>query len=300
MQCSLIKTIAEVYNITWGAFATGEYASEYLYYERIDSWLLVLVHSRQKGRERFAIALQPVSVLACLEQRQFCNPSNGRCDTPSSSRIPVYNSTELEWDNLQKDTVRVLDTITFPFIPISYLVDNRGASLLLADAQTANGKSTNLSPEQWKLEVTNFMNIALAGLKMAIVRFGTGEQRQGPNYHRSLGDSEVCKRRMIKFRDDTGNYTSYSLSGVLIIIFAGLVIIVLSFLIEPIFERLAKAPTGSMKVKYEAWRHDESLMIYSASMERIDVGPWVLGKYDIPRGACDRQIITGGNSTARQ
>lgn len=164
-------------------------------------------------------------------------------------------------------------------------MDNRGASLLLADAQTTNGLSTTLSPEQWKLEITNFMNIALAGLKMAIVRFGTGEQRQGPGYQRFLGDSEVCKRRMIKFRDDSGNYISYSLSGVPIIIFVGLAIILLSFVIEPVFERLARASTGGMRTKYEAWKQDELLMLYSASMERIGVGPWVMGKYDIPISA---------------
>ncbi|KAK6532389.1 hypothetical protein TWF281_006578 [Arthrobotrys megalospora] len=373
MQCSPIKTNARVYNLSWPAFSTGEYDSEYLYYGTYhtsqgplqdpdgndatfqynqalmiyqkgyvlssESWSIAdrtddrtlkwspipalqsspsdsSIYFLSAGTlaypatqndawfrtdSQYGFALQPVSVLACLEQRQFCNPSNGKCDTPSTSRISAYNSTELGWNNLQKDAVRVLDRLTFPFFPISYLVDNRGASLLLADEQTTNGLSTTLSPEQWKLEVTNFMNIALAGLKMAIVRFGTGEQRQGPGYQRFLGDSEVCKRRMVKFRDDSGNYTSYSLSGVLIIIFVGLAIILLSFAIEPVFERLARASSGRMRTKYEAWKQDELLMLYSTSMERIGVGPWVMGKYDIPVSAPGVVMMEsgGGVPTAR-
>ncbi|KAK6357989.1 hypothetical protein TWF730_007343 [Orbilia blumenaviensis] len=366
MQCSPIKSIGNVYNVSWAALSTGEYASEYLYYGPFqtssgplqdpagndatfqynqaliiyqkgyilssESWSIAdraddgtlrwspisaLLSSPSDSSIYFLsagtlaypttqndpwfrtdsvypFALQPVSVLACLEQRQFCNPSNGRCDTPATSRISASNSTVLGWDNLQADAVKVLDRITFPFFPISYLVDNRGASLLLADAQTTNGRSTNLSSEQWKLEVVNFMNIALAGLKMAIVRFGTGEQQQGPGYQRFLADSEVCKRRMIKFRDDTGRYTSYSLSGILIIIFVGLAIIVLSFLVEPIFERLARTSTGSMREKYEAWKQDELLMLYTASMERIGVGPWVMGKYDIPISAPGVLMLESG------
>ncbi|KAK6334040.1 hypothetical protein TWF696_002544 [Orbilia brochopaga] len=235
---------------------------------------------------------QWVSTLACRERVQYCNPSTGKCSEPTStmSGRPYGDNTLTNFDEDTQSAIRALWLLAVPFFPISNMVNLRGAAVLLADRLLQNGVVTNINREQWKLEVVNWLKVAITGLKLSVVQYGTGKQDRSAAKTFDVADegykpvqdtNPVCTSRLIKFRTSDA-FVSYSLFGILVISLGSLVIILLSLIIEPIYSRMAKNPTGKLAVKYKAWKTDDMLHIYSVAMQQSGVGSWFTGKWDVP------------------
>ncbi|KAJ6256012.1 hypothetical protein Dda_9306 [Drechslerella dactyloides] len=93
------------------------------------------------------------------------------------------------------------------------MVNLRGAAVLLADRLLHNGIVTNINREQWKLEVVNWLKVAITGLKLSVVQYGTGKQYQpsGKTFdtadegYKASRDSNPMNSRDIFYEDDVYN-----------------------------------------------------------------------------------------------
>jgi hypothetical protein len=167
----------------------------------------------------------PVSVLACLEQVQLCNPSliqnpkNGQSAsishcTPSNS---FTNITYADLDYMfTTERQKKIASALVPLLQRSTFANTMTSTQLLAESLVVPlSDSLPLAPDQWILETKNMYRIGLATVQRLMVDFITGPSAPYSNYvpkNQADNDTELdwlCRNQIIR-RNDYSNFSSLS------------------------------------------------------------------------------------------
>ena len=96
---------------------------------------------------------QEVYALACADQHQICNPTNGKCSPLSGNFQVIPNIPELDLNDAQLATFLTMG-LTIIFMDTYYSVSSRGSSALRASETLDQGTQIPLPDNQWMIEVS--------------------------------------------------------------------------------------------------------------------------------------------------
>jgi hypothetical protein len=180
-----------------------------------------------------------LSVLACVEQQQFCNPSyqEGEKCTELLSPDDFLNSGPSLMANIGANDRQLLISSTIynaASLSTFYYTVLSLESPLLADKLAGGGVSIPLPDNQWELEVQNWFQIGLNNVQRMVVTSATGPPGQFAQYtfnqSRSPALQWMCESQVIQ-RDD---FMSFSTLAIAFIFGLGGAVIALSLFLENI------------------------------------------------------------------
>ncbi|KAL9059473.1 MAG: hypothetical protein Q9162_001171 [Coniocarpon cinnabarinum] len=222
---------------------------------------------------------QILTSMACAEQFQYCNPTNGRCTDLTGIFEAGTQSYGLSVSTAQAHALlRVGDATLYSNIFQS--INGRGASALLASSLVNNLQSYYLPPNQWELEIAGWYTTALARLQMDIQSYASrssSDNITAPASNDRIGQ-RMCHNQMTK---NTLGTVSCSLLGLAFVICLGFVIVVLGFLIEPITSFVQRR-TGWGLQRYHDWVLNDKLQLHRMALEARGVGPWAKTSERVP------------------
>ncbi|KAK3688995.1 hypothetical protein B0T22DRAFT_427069 [Podospora appendiculata] len=248
-------------------------------------------------------SFQPVeaaSPLGCVEQFQFCNaalPPESRCGPLASLRdasagaAPLFgNLTPETFRNNVNDTsdnmeaTRYLQFMATLIItvgsPSDYLV-NLKAKALMSQETMASGWQMPIPDNQWKLDVTYWMSIWLAALQSSFVDVAVGTT--DPVLKRTLlGPRDPYQREMCNNQKiQTNGYTSFSLFGLYFVLVGGLLVIITSYVLEPVLHFVERRRMNN-QYKHMEWTANETLHLQNLGFQGLGRGTWSRYTNDVP------------------
>ncbi|KAE8453974.1 hypothetical protein EG329_007750 [Mollisiaceae sp. DMI_Dod_QoI] len=228
----------------------------------------------------------PISVLACEEQLQFCNPARSTSDEGCSPSMSVNDMVMWIGGGMLEtifDTERqILTAEAIMMEPASrstfYDVVKSLESPLLADALAAEGESLPPAPDQWILEASHWFSISLANMQRLLVDYATGPPSQFLRFvpqNQAEGDPTMawlCSNQMIR-RNDFINFSTLAIS---LIFGFGTIIILSSFWTEMIVGWMrSRRQRGEWRQR--AWWSEETLQLQMKAFIGMGITGW---KYD--------------------
>jgi hypothetical protein len=220
-----------------------------------DIWFSATQFSNGSGNGLTLTTYEPdlkVSVMACTDQYQICNPGSSpfTCTIVGSELDLNLSISQIGLNSYQAATaqrfMRLLAwTSTFE------TVFDLGSQALLAHDLVRLSTSPGLPEDQWQLEARGWFETSLAKLQDYIVQFAVNTADLGKYGYVMAPDPEgnpeqqallhFCGNQRIR---NTGGYRSFSFLGLMIVICLGTTILVLSWILEPLvaFVRGVKGP----------------------------------------------------------
>ncbi|KAG8168949.1 hypothetical protein KVR01_001698 [Diaporthe batatas] len=242
---------------------------------------------------------EPASPLACLRQYQFCNPAlpeEGRCGPlrgfldAQFQAAPLFDIT---YDQMVNMTVEQMATNDFPQTPAAAryawllmflalqvpspatLVDILGPNTLTSQQSlTRSSGIIGMIPSyQWQLDIQNLWAIYMASLQAGTVNiaYGTHSPALKP-YEIPPSNShmqKLCESQKIL----SSIYTSFSVFGLCIIYVIGFLIVLISYLLEPIQAWLYRRH-NLKEDAYLEWIADETLQLQRMAYQGLKSGHW--------------------------
>ena len=231
--------------------------------------------------ETYYSANQYVNALACIDQHQFCNPSNGKC-TPLSGNLQVpTHLPELGLNDAQASTAITME-LTISFLNTYYSVHSRGSNALRASETLDQGIQIPLPDNQWMTEVSTWFAVSMAKLQQRIVQYATGPSYVpegltlvGPE---NIYQERVCNNTKIQSQSGT---TSFSVLGVSIILIVGSVLIFTSLVLSNVMGFIRRKRHWK-EYKTLQWTLDDKLQLQRLAYEEAGQGQWRGGTDSVP------------------
>ena len=223
-----------------------------------------------------------VSILACADQFQLCNPNNDKC-TPKTSAFKATSDTTLEPLDFNAPQTEAMD----PLAPaIEYLqdtyatVESRGAVTLRAsDTLGANFLNQDSLPtDQWTLEVTEWFAMSMARLQQFLVDYAAGSRYQYPGTHLAPGKPNICEHQKIR---SAGGYISFSIFGLALIVAISFTLIFTALAVDTVVGA-AQSRWDWQDHKRLQWAVDEKLQLQRLAFEGAGQGFWTRGANAVP------------------
>ncbi|KAI1176643.1 hypothetical protein F4777DRAFT_545388 [Nemania sp. FL0916] len=243
---------------------------------------------------------EAASPMGCVEQFQWCNtayPNRSGCGPLASATdsvdgaAPFFNIT---MEDLNTDRPSSNDATKARFIwpllvtgssplGLNQIVGgaNSFASQILLNAEA----QLPLPLDQWQTDVTTWFNISLAVLQSSFVNTAIGvTAKDSP----PLNDQErkLCNSQKIQ---NNNTSTSFSLLALLITYIASGVIILLSFVAEPLLQFISKRRAYKRYEVFE-WIIHDSLQLHRLAQEEIGMGTWSGGAEEVPTTKPDDEL----------
>ncbi|KAM7189076.1 hypothetical protein V8F20_010284 [Naviculisporaceae sp. PSN 640] len=239
---------------------------------------------------------EPSSPLGCVEQRQFCTPRRKAADGTSPLCTPLVGIFDIPY--VTEPLIPGEDDPDFEPGELNYFkwfynlwitpqdTINHAISFLHATAlQSRFSISRNtqgpLPDNQWQLEVQHLFSTLLSSIQQAFVHAanvpevpGLDEFIIGPGSDQS---DNLCLNQKIR----SNAYASFSFFGLLFISILGLVIIVVSYCLEPIagcFHRRGKYNSYA----YYEWVSNSTFQLQRLAHQGVGAGEWSGATDDIP------------------
>lgn len=228
---------------------------------------------------------EPVSVLACLEQQQFCNPSSQLSKAPRCTPFwsMYYTPTEEEFDEVfnNEHQKTIAKAVLFQS---SYSAFNYAMNMvpLLARNLYGDEMSLPLASDQWVLEVTNWFTVGLAQVQRLMLEYITGPSL--PEYlqiavrdqlHNDTNLAWLCGSQIIRHSDFT-NFRTISFA----MIFAfGVIIFVVNQSLETVVGWF-RSRWRSGRWRQRAWWAEGTLQLQRRAFESMGVKDWELDEWD--------------------
>ncbi|KAF3765644.1 hypothetical protein M406DRAFT_227270, partial [Cryphonectria parasitica EP155] len=223
------------------------------------------------------------SPLGCASQWQFCNADSSACgplasydDAVSSAASEVFGDTDAA--NRFAWFTNSLNLLTNM---LQGMLEAAQVNALLAAQSVDDGYQESLPDNQWQLEVTNWFAISLAFMQQAIVETASGSAAQEAELvsekPTSAATTAMCRNQKIR----TTRYASFSFFGIMFVYVLGVVLIALSFSLEPILASLYRR-RGYRQYSFAEWNshgtlqlqrlaHDDGDDEWAGCMEQIPV-----------------------------
>lgn len=224
-----------------------------------------------------------VSVMACTEQHQICNPVNGSC-TPGMGKHQLSTAastlrfvSELGLSDVQAATAfRIASAV--PYTSLKKMVYTRQHTALRAQDRLNGWLQLFLPPTQWETEVSSWFQDGLALLQHLSQEFATGRlvdpdlegqiwaPTRDSNYTWTRALAEQCLGQRVK---NTQGTLSFSILGIAVIFsFVGLILLT-SCILEPITDYVrSKHPSRKGAYKQLTWAMDHHLQMQRLLFEK--------------------------------
>ena len=226
-----------------------------------------------------------VSVMACLDQHQFCNPSNSKC-TPLTGLVPLTATQDQRFNidlNPAQYSTALLIAVVIPRLSTYGSVHTRGANALRASETVHdNNVQIGLPNTQWMTEVSSWFGVSMAKLQQEIVQYAIGPAYV-PEDYTIIGPSnkeerDICNNQIIR---STSGVISFSVLGVAIILIVGTVLIVTSLLLDTVMPFMRRM-IGRNEYKSLHWVTDGTLQLQRLAYEEAGQGQWSGGDGSVP------------------
>ncbi|KAI0451116.1 hypothetical protein F5B21DRAFT_516963 [Xylaria acuta] len=241
------------------------------------------------------LPLDPASPLACVDQYQFCRRDTQHCGPLASIRDAIsgaahfFNTT---FDHFIDNVANTTSAGQFNFF-ISAFRDNQYASLyeiiaqlgsesLASKSSLSAGLQGPLPSNQWQLDVIYWSNIVKASIQAAfldMVYFDPPDPSQAKlrRGFTSPNSKSLCNNQKIK----STAYASFSVFGLLFTFVVGGLIVLTSYLLEPISKLLHKK-WGFKTHAHLEWTTNATLQLQRLAHEELGFGTWSNGTEEIP------------------
>ena len=227
----------------------------------------------------------PVTVLACTDQHQFCNPTTNKC-TPLSGVFPLLWEDnlllQLDLNPIQNLTAQQIK-LWIQSMELYGVVDTRGGNSLLAQESVSYpGFQVALPNNQWQKEVSSWYAIGMAKLQQKIVQYSAGPEVVPDGYvlqppTDKLGE-QLCKNQII--RNSSGTI-SFSVLGVAIILIVGSLLILTNLVLDTIIGFI-RTKLHWKSYKSLQWNLDHTWQLQRLAYEEAGQGHWMGGAASVP------------------
>ncbi|KAK8122893.1 hypothetical protein PG984_011563 [Apiospora sp. TS-2023a] len=232
---------------------------------------------------------EAASPLGCVEQFQLCrDPALGQCGDLGGgydavvSAAPWFNMTPADFGFQNRPTspgqsgsllswvylMLFSNAITIPVI-----VDKLGPTSLASHDFVGQGYLDGIAQNQWQLDVTQWFSIMLAGFQTLFVDTAEGNSASTVNHtsFKPLSEYEwnLCRNQKIR----SAGYTSFSILGLAMTYALGTIIIILSFIIEPILDCLQKRGRYN-EYAYIEWEANTAIQLHRVAQDQLGYGHW--------------------------
>lgn len=223
------------------------------------------------GRKRYAMD-HTLNVLVCDERSQFCNHMTGQCtpwlgvypdidDLRSSLGEPLLKEDMDGYREMLISTVVVLGSIASSFIYNS--IQGRGHAALQATKYYNLGTQFGLHPEQWKVELRYWFQMALARVQLEVLNSVERPNDVDPEWAHNLWGEEMSTTLCgnVKFR--SANHTSLSVAGIVTIISCTALLTIISLLDHVVASKFLRRRFPNF---ISAWEETENLALLKQVM----------------------------------
>ncbi|RDA88415.1 hypothetical protein CP532_5591 [Ophiocordyceps camponoti-leonardi (nom. inval.)] len=223
---------------------------------------------------------EAASPLACFEQYQFCNTFNhcgvlGSAADAGASAKRHLNSSVLRTKNLT-DTIRIdpfelfYSALGRGLITFHEQIKNLRGNSLLSQQAFSNGLIGALPDNQWQLDIIHLWSTALAATQASFVHTASGPTDPAmEKYIRRLNEPYVCRNQIL-----STNFTSFSMFGLCLTYITGVIIIIVSYALEPVlyYTRRWRNPK---QFTFLEWQTSQTLQLQGAAYQGIGSGGWM-------------------------
>ncbi|KAI1123655.1 hypothetical protein F5Y10DRAFT_285832 [Nemania abortiva] len=250
------------------------------------------------GKEtQLYIPQEPASPLICTNQYQFCNtafegtrgcgPLAGLRDGIAGA-APFFNTTYAEFSNdiVNNETGARFSYVMNMFFSTSAsaiynILRQLGPTSLTSQKTSSGGIQGPIASNQWQHDVSYWWDISMAAqqsafLDAAYVSDNSSVLISRFNYT-APEFQKLCENQKIR----STAYGSFSLFGLFFTLTVGLLLILVSYLLEPIFEWLHKRK-GYKEYAYLEWVTGATLQLQRLTHEEMGFGTWSEGTETIP------------------
>ncbi|KAK6211789.1 hypothetical protein LQW54_005648 [Pestalotiopsis sp. IQ-011] len=231
---------------------------------------------------------EPASPVGCADQYQFCTSDS--CGPLASLREAVagaallFNTSYAELGEVftQAGTATTPDAARFDYFASIFfgvskslcgILEQLGSAGLLAQRTVMAGQQGPLPANQWQLDMRYLWDIS-----MTAVQAGPVEHAYGPTDEATLQRwmnftgpdmDNVCNSQKIR----STAYGSFSLFGLYFILVAGVIIVLTSYLLEPVSTLLHKK-RGYKQYSHLEWTSNSTLQLQRMAHEELGLGTW--------------------------
>jgi hypothetical protein len=210
-----------------------------------DLWFSATQFSNGSGIGVTLLTYQPdrkVSVMACTDQYQICNPGSSpfTCTILGSELDLNLSISQIGLNSYQAATAQRFMRL-LAWTSTYETVFDLGAQALLAQDLVRLSISPGLPDDQWQLEARGWFETSLAKLQDYVVQFAVNTADLGKYGYVVAPDPtgtpeeqallHFCGNQRIR---NTGGYRSFSFLGLMIVICVGTTIFLLSWILEPL------------------------------------------------------------------
>ncbi|KAK8135942.1 hypothetical protein PG984_003882 [Apiospora sp. TS-2023a] len=226
--------------------------------------------------------------MGCVQQFQWCrDPAQRQCGNLGSRLDALYSAAP--WLNVTKDELDadrpVLKTKIGSLLIWAYYILNEdltnisgpintlGSASLASNSLLTQGKIPSLQRNQWQLDVERWWQIVLAGFQARFVNTAQGSAVEPKRRDRmepaSDFDWSFCHNQKIR----SAQHDSFSIFGLVFTYLVGLIIVIISFTIEPILWHLQGRGRYS-KYAYLEWVGGTAIQLHRMAQEQLGNGHW--------------------------
>ncbi|KAI1368962.1 hypothetical protein F5Y08DRAFT_353496 [Xylaria arbuscula] len=224
---------------------------------------------------------EAASALSCVEQHQYCYkglPEGRRCGPLASSFDAALGALDI---GTSETASEVLSWTFDQFVgtAISGVIGNLGAHALTSQRNLIAGNQGPIDSNQWQQDVMHWWATALAVQQNNFIESVVGPR--DTRLHQYVvppeGSQTICSSQKIR----STAYTSFSIFGLYVLFLTGLLLIIISYSIEPILTCFHRRGKYS-QYKYLEWVTNESLQLHRLAHEGVGWGTWSRATEDVP------------------
>ncbi|KAH8725985.1 hypothetical protein GQ44DRAFT_680159 [Phaeosphaeriaceae sp. PMI808] len=266
--------------------------------------------NEKKTKEKFVAYLQdePLGVMACTQQVQYCNPNlpkDERCE-PLRGILDPRRSAQLKRifpEDSQWATIKWVDPLwTYGMYKISDTVGFIGAAALQARNKLSYGYSGPLPDNQWQLEAEHWVKGSLTSLQDLFVTAANGIPEALEDFRKPpMANETVAQNICVNQKIVSNAYSSFNVLGVSLILTLGVLIIILDMSLEPLVASYQRRKYKKLQLRDEfqynenethplygaiEWSQTSTLQLQRLAHEEAGYAEWI---------KCDRDVPVTGN-----
>ncbi|KAI0970542.1 hypothetical protein F4678DRAFT_112687 [Xylaria arbuscula] len=240
---------------------------------------------------------EPASPLGCAKQYQFCNTAfrgTSGCGPLASLRdaiggaAPFFDTTYADFVNytVKSETGAHFDYFMNTFrstspSDVGLLLKQLGPTILTSQTTLNSAIQGPIASNQWQHDVSHWWDISMAIQQSALLDLPyipDNSDIRSLRYNYTAPEyQKICNSQKIR----STAYGSFSLFGLFFTLVAGLLITLVSYLLEPIFGWLHKRK-GRNQYPYLEWTTNATLQLHRLVHEEVGFGTWSEGTETIP------------------
>ena len=231
----------------------------------------------------FYYSENPVSVLGCTEQYQWCNPNidgSGRCTQLSGSSMGSHISamtsfaSEIKLNTRQTGVQQRIYHAMWDSVLYNTVGTADSASDLLANNLIQGNIGATLPDNQWVLEVNNFLGTTLANIQSEIAQYVTGLRIPAQNKYLvqpDTGDTDwMCTNQIVQ----RNNFASINIFGLVVILVTGALLISINLSLDRTIRYIRARKGNASRFGNMSWRANNTLNLQSLAFEANGMGDW--------------------------